>query len=82
MVTSIRVEVGAVVQGGRTTITGGTVLAVVADIDDIYVRTEVSDADIGAVMWLAPPEARPGGKQLEERLKHAGIDMLVSTTAC
>ena len=28
------------------------VLAVVADISDVYVRTEVSDADIGAVMWL------------------------------
>ncbi len=79
MVTSINVEVGEVVQGGRTTITGGTVLAVVADISDIYVRTEVSDADIGAVMWLAPPEARPGGRQLEERLRHSGVDRLVST---
>ncbi|MCB9849070.1 MAG: hypothetical protein H6817_00025 [Phycisphaerales bacterium] len=80
MVTNIRVEVGEVVQGGRTTITGGTVLAVVADISDVYVRTEVSDADIGAVMWLAPAQARPGGQELADRIKRAGVDMLIDTS--
>jgi len=80
MVTNIRVEVGAVVQGGRTTITGGTVLANVADISDIYVRTEVSDADIGAVLWLAPARARPGGEVLAERIAASGVDLLINTS--
>ncbi|HRX85627.1 MAG TPA: HlyD family efflux transporter periplasmic adaptor subunit, partial [Phycisphaerae bacterium] len=80
MVTNIAVEVGAVVQGGKTTITGGTVLARVADISDIYVRTEVSDADIGAVMWLAPAKARPGGEQLAARIQKAEAEMLISTS--
>jgi HlyD family secretion protein len=80
MVTNIRVEVGAVVQGGRDTITGGTVLAYVADISEIYVRTEVSDADIGAVMWLAPEKARPGGEQLAERIRAAEVDLLIDTS--
>jgi HlyD family secretion protein len=80
MVTNIRVEVGTVVQGGKTTLTGGTVLANVADISDVYVRTEVSDADIGAVMWLAAPKARPGGEILAERIERSGIDLLIDTS--
>jgi len=80
MVSKISVEIGAVVQGGKTTFTGGTELVVVSDISDIYVRTEVSDADIGAVMWLAPPAARPGGQELADELAADGVVPLVSTT--
>jgi HlyD family secretion protein len=80
MVTNIRVEVGTVVQGGKTTLTGGTVLANVADISDVYVRTEVSDADIGAVMWLAPPKARPGGEVLADRIGRSRVDLLIDTS--
>ncbi len=79
MISELSAEVGEVVQGGRTTFTGGTKLAVVADISDMYVRTEVSDADIGAVLWLAPPEARPGGVTLAEELEAGEIPLMVST---
>lgn len=81
MVSKINVSVGAVVQGGKTTFTGGTELAVISDISDMYVQTEVSDADIGAVMWLAPPEARPGGLELAQRLSDDDIVPLVSTNS-
>ncbi len=81
MVSRINVEVGAVVQGGKTTFTGGTELAVVSDISDMYVQTEVSDADIGAVMWLAPPSARPGGLELAEQLAADDVVPLVSTNS-
>jgi len=80
MVTNLRCEVGAVVQGGRTTITGGTVLATIADISEIYVRTEVSDADIGAVLWLAPEQARPGGAELAARIARSEPELLIDTS--
>ena len=60
MVVRINTQIGAVIQGGKTTFTGGTVLAVVADISKLYVRTEVDEADIGTVRDLAPEWAKPG----------------------
>jgi len=80
MVTSTPKGVGEVVQSGMTTVTGGTVVAVVADISEIKIHAEVSDADIGAVLWLAPPAARPGGAQLEQELRDAGVQMDVDLT--
>lgn len=79
MISRLSVEVGEVVQGGKTTFTGGTILAVVADISSIIVQTEVADADIGAVLWLAPAEARPGGETLAKELEDAGIELIVAT---
>ncbi len=81
MVSKINVAVGTIVQGGKTTFTGGTELAVVSDISDMYVQTEVSDADIGAVMWLAQPEARPGGLELAQKLADDDVVPLVSTNS-
>jgi multidrug efflux pump subunit AcrA (membrane-fusion protein) len=59
MVSAMNVHVGEVIQGGKTTITGGTLLAKVAEVDKIYVETEVDEADIGVVRELAPESARP-----------------------
>ncbi len=56
----IRTQIGEVIQGGRTTITGGTELAVVLDMDKLLVRAEVDEADIGRVLAIAPEWARPG----------------------
>lgn len=80
MVTAIPKGVGEVVQSGMTTVTGGTVVAVVADIDEIKINAEVSDADIGAVLWLAPASARPGGDELEQELLDAGVQLAVDLT--
>ncbi len=60
MVVALDTQVGEVIQGGKTTFTGGTVLAVVADTSKLYVRAEVDEADIGAVCDLAQEGARPG----------------------
>ncbi len=80
MISKMNVEIGEVVQSGRTTFTGGTVLAVVADISQVYVRTEVLDADIGAVLYLAPPEARPGGAELAQKLDAADQSLMIDTS--
>jgi len=60
MVLSRAVQVGEVVQSGKTSLTGGTVLVELADVSDIYAVVNVDEADIGLVRELAPPEARPG----------------------
>lgn len=59
IVADIKIQVGEVIQGGKTTITGGTVLAVVLDMDKLIVRAEVDEADIGRVLALAPEWAKP-----------------------
>ncbi len=59
MVAEVNTHVGEVIQGGKNTITGGTVLVVLAEVDRIYVKTEVDEADIGVVRELAPVSARP-----------------------
>jgi len=60
IVADVKTQVGAVIQGGKTTFTGGTVLAVLLDMDKLIVRAEVDESDIGRVLKLAPPWARPG----------------------
>jgi len=67
IVTEVDTQIGAVIQGGKSTFTGGTVLAVVADISKIYVRAEVDEAEIGAVRELAPVSARPGVNVADEQ---------------
>ena len=53
-------QVGEVIQGGKSTFTGGTLLAVVLDTDKLIVRAEADEADIGRVLAIAPPWAQPG----------------------
>jgi multidrug efflux pump subunit AcrA (membrane-fusion protein) len=64
MVSDVRVEIGEVIQGGKTTFTGGTILAYVIDVGRLIVRAEVDEADIGRVLAIAPPWARPGNDGL------------------
>jgi len=54
------VQIGEVVQSGKTSLTGGTVLMEIADIGDVYAVVNVDEADIGDVRELAPPSAVPG----------------------
>lgn len=60
IVAQIQTQIGEVIQGGRTTITGGTQLAVILDMDKLVVRAEVDEADIGRVLAIAPEWAKPG----------------------
>jgi len=60
IVADIRTQIGEVIQGGKTTFTGGTVLAIILDIEKLVVRAEVDEADIGRVLAIAPPWAQPG----------------------
>lgn len=60
VVADVYVQIGEVIQGGKTTFTGGTVLAVVLDTERLIVRAEVDESDIGRVLAIAPDWARPG----------------------
>jgi len=60
MVLKRHVQTGEVVQSGKTSLTGGTVLMEIADVSEIYAVVHVDEADIGMVRQLAPPSARPG----------------------
>ena len=61
MVTQMLVQEGEIIQTGKGSFTGGTVLAVVGDVSEIYVRAEVDEADFGVIREIAPVAARPGG---------------------
>lgn len=65
IVADVRTQIGEVIQGGKTTFTGGTVLAVVLDMDKLIVRAEVDEADIGRVLEIAPTWAQPGHPEAE-----------------
>lgn len=60
IVADVRIQIGEVIQGGKTTLTGGTVLAVLLDMDRLIVRAEVDESDIGRVLAIAPKWATPG----------------------
>lgn len=60
MILVCNIQVGEVVQSGKTMFTGGTVLLEVADVTELYAVVNVDEADIGQVRELAPPSARPG----------------------
>lgn len=60
LVGSINTQIGEVIQGGKSTFTGGTVLAEILDMSRLMLRAEVDEADIGRVTELAPVWAKPG----------------------
>jgi len=60
MVLVRHVQIGELVQSGKTSLTGGTVLMEIADVATIYAVVNVDEADIGDVRELAPPSAVPG----------------------
>ena len=60
MVSRLLVKKGEVIVSGSRSLTGGTPLAVLADVSEYYVRALVDEADIGRVREIAPASARPG----------------------
>lgn len=76
MVIQMLVQEGEVIQAGKGSFTGGTVLAIVGDVSEIYVRAEVDEADFGVIRDVAPASARFGGnvKTQEDDPPQAPID--------
>jgi len=60
MILARPVQVGEVVQSGKTSFMGGDILMEIADVSEIYAVVNVDEADIGLVRELAPLSARPG----------------------
>lgn len=78
IVADVFTQIGEVIQGGKTTFTGGTVLAVVLDTDRLVVRAEVDESDIGRVLAIAPAWAKPGHEgelTMPEKLEDAAASM-------
>ncbi|MCH8053717.1 MAG: biotin/lipoyl-binding protein [Planctomycetes bacterium] len=59
MVSRLLVKKGEVIVSGSRSLTGGTPLAVLADVSEYYVRALVDEADIGRVREIAPAGSRP-----------------------
>lgn len=84
MVLVRNIQLGEVVQSGKTMFTGGTVLMEIADVSEIYAVVNVDEADIGQVRQLAPPSARPGATVLRDgqiRLVGGQVGEATTTTA-
>ncbi len=84
IVADVKSQIGEVIQGGKSTFTGGTVLAVVISTDRLLVKAEVDESDIGQILKIAPAWASPGHasnltmpENLEEALAQAGQSPLV-----
>jgi HlyD family secretion protein len=60
MISEVNVNVGQIIQSGKTSLTGGSVLMTIADVRELYVVAEVDEADIGTVRKISPASARPG----------------------
>jgi multidrug efflux pump subunit AcrA (membrane-fusion protein) len=74
MVLSRNVQIGEVIQGGKTMFTGGTVLMEIADVGEIFAVVNVDEADIGQVRQIAPPSARPGASSQPATLPEGTIE--------
>ena len=72
MILRRHVQAGEVVQSGRTSLTGGTVLMEIADVQELFAVVHVDEADIGMVRQLAPPSARPGPAMVQDVTLAAG----------
>jgi multidrug efflux pump subunit AcrA (membrane-fusion protein) len=60
----VRTHVGEIVQGGKTTFTGGSELAVILDVSKILVRAEVDESEIARVRAISPEWAQPGNEDV------------------
>jgi HlyD family secretion protein len=54
-----RAEVGQVISSGVSSVTGGTTIAVIADLSRVYVKADVDETDIGRVQIGQRVEAIP-----------------------
>ena len=59
IVTAVSVSIGAKIQSGVSSMTGGTVLLSVADVSTLEVLARVDEADWGKIADIAPVDALP-----------------------
>ncbi len=78
MLSRLLVQKGTVVASGSASFGGGTLLAMLSDISELYVRAQVDESDIGRVREIAPERARPGNTGMHEPLASAGDDLPIA----
>ncbi|MDX2199306.1 MAG: HlyD family efflux transporter periplasmic adaptor subunit [Phycisphaerae bacterium] len=88
IVATIKIEVGNVVQSGTQSLTGGTVVATVADVAKKIVIARVDESDYGRVLDISPvdsmpemPGLREAAEAEAERLKSRTGDVLLNVDA-
>jgi len=59
IVTDVLVEKGMLIQSGTTSLTGGTIVMILADVSTKKVIARVDEADYGRVLDISPVTARP-----------------------
>ncbi len=67
VVVARHVQIGELVQSGKASLTGGTVLLEIADLSEVYAVVNVDEADIGQVRQLfteTNPAANPAATQM------------------
>lgn len=74
MLSKLPAKRGMVIVSGSKSLTGGTSLAVLADVSEFYVRALVDEADIGRVLEIAPCRARPGSPRAPDVLASPSDD--------
>lgn len=75
LVTEVNVTEGAIIQAGQSTFTGGTVIARLAEIDELKVVARVDEAEYGRVMAISPTDALPEMNALEEAAETSAADI-------
>ncbi|HUW84423.1 MAG TPA: HlyD family efflux transporter periplasmic adaptor subunit [Phycisphaerae bacterium] len=80
-ITRINTRVGEVIQSGVTTITGGTILMVLADIGQLLVTADVDESDIGRVRRLIDPDGDWGTATAPADLPTASGQATISVDA-
>lgn len=82
MIGEMRVQVGEVIQGGKTTITGGSVLCLIYDDSVMKVQAEVDEADLEGVLKIAPLWSRPGKSSADQMPTDLGAAEQAAGTLC
>lgn len=76
VITQVSVEVGNIVQSGKQSFTGGSVLLVMSDVATLKVRTRVDEADYGRVSDVSPVDALPDMPKLREAAEREDAEKL------
>lgn len=79
IVTDVKVTVGAKIQSGTQSLTGGTALLEIADISVLKVVARVDEANYGRVVNIAPGAALPEVPSREQQIQQ-DVEMLQQRT--